>query len=192
VKVEIEQNVIHLQSHPSIALWAGNNENEAALIGNWYGTSGEFEKYKAEYIKLYVDTIRPIVESLDDNGYAVSSPSNGLKSELDGYIAKNPYDPHYGDTHYYNYMADNWDFNIYPRTRFASEYGFQSMPSLSTMRQATQNPSDFNLNSEYSRHRQHSPGGNNFIESQINKHLKLDQNDPKHFEKFVFYSQVIN
>lgn len=190
VKTEIEQTVINLKSHPSIALWAGNNENEAALIGNWYGTNSQFDKYKEEYIKLYVDTIRPIVEDLDDNDYEVSSPSNGLKSEMDGYVASNPYDPRFGDTHYYNYMADNWDLNIYPKTRFASEYGFQSMPSLATMRQATKNPEDFSVESLYSRHRQHSPGGYEAIENQMNKHMKLDKNDTKHFEKFVFYSQI--
>lgn len=32
---EINQQVRRLQFHPCIALWAGNNENEAALRGNW-------------------------------------------------------------------------------------------------------------------------------------------------------------
>lgn len=188
--MEIKQNVINLQSHPSIAVWAGNNENEAALRGNWYDTQSQFEKYKEEYIKLYVDTIKPIVENIDDKPYLVSSPTNGVRSELDGYIAANPYDPHYGDTHYYNYLADNWDANIYPLTRFASEYGVQALPSLATMRQATQKPEDFSLDSEYSKHRQHSPNGYGFMEDQMNKRLKLDKNDPKYFEKFIFYSQV--
>mgnify|MGYP002716428064 CR=1 FL=1 len=35
VKTEIRQQIRRLQHHPSIALWAGNNENEAALRGNW-------------------------------------------------------------------------------------------------------------------------------------------------------------
>lgn len=35
VEEEIRQNVRRIQSHPSIALWAGNNENEAALRSNW-------------------------------------------------------------------------------------------------------------------------------------------------------------
>lgn len=35
VRVEIKQNVRRIQSHPAIAIWAGNNENEAALRQNW-------------------------------------------------------------------------------------------------------------------------------------------------------------
>uniref|UniRef100_A0A2A4JXF5 beta-mannosidase n=1 Tax=Heliothis virescens TaxID=7102 RepID=A0A2A4JXF5_HELVI len=191
VEEEIEQNVLRLQHHPSIAVWAGNNENEVALRGNWYDTFSSFEKYKSEYIKLYVDTIKPIVEDLDPGRrYLVSSPSNGLESERENYIATNPYDPHYGDTHYYNYFADNWDMDVYPKTRFASEYGFQSLPSLKTMRTATNNDEDFHVHSKYSEHRQHSPNGYSNIEAQIMKRMKLDEHDPKYFEKFVFYSQI--
>lgn len=35
VALEISQNIRRIQSHPSILLWAGNNENEAALVQNW-------------------------------------------------------------------------------------------------------------------------------------------------------------
>ncbi|XP_064073932.1 beta-mannosidase [Vanessa tameamea] len=191
VRAEIQHNVLRLQHHPSIAVWAGNNENEVALRGNWYSTQAQFDKYKAEYIRLYVDNIKPIVESIDPTRrYLISSPSNGRKSEEDGYIAKNPYDPHFGDTHYYNYLADNWNLNIYPQTRFASEYGFQSLPSLKTMKTATNKTSDYRIDSDYFKHRQHSPNGYSFIESQINRHLKLNKDDPKYFEKFVYYSQI--
>ncbi|KAI8424942.1 hypothetical protein MSG28_006854 [Choristoneura fumiferana] len=191
VKVEIEQNVIRLQHHPSIAIWAGNNENEVALRGNWYATSSEFITYKEDYIKLYVNTIKPIVEGLDPGRrYVVSSPSNGKESEQEGYIAQNPYDPSYGDTHYYNYFLDNWNQNIYPKTRFASEYGFQSLPSLLTMSTATKNESDYNVHSQYSVHRQHCPGGYGYIDYQMTRHLQLSTNDPKHFEKYIYYSQI--
>ncbi|XP_041969439.1 beta-mannosidase [Aricia agestis] len=192
VKTEVEQNVIRLQHHPSVAIWGGNNENEVALRGNWYDTETQFDRYKREYITLYVDTIKPVVEALDPTRrYLVSSPSNGIKSEQDGYIAENPYDPHYGDTHYYNYVADNWDFSIYPNTRFASEYGFQSLPSKWTLQTASNLTSDYSVDSEFVAHRQHSPNGYSFIEAQIGRHLALDKDDANYFDKFIFYSQII-
>lgn len=33
--VEFRQFVRRVQHHPSIAVWAGNNENEVALATNW-------------------------------------------------------------------------------------------------------------------------------------------------------------
>lgn len=162
-----------------------------ALRGNWYGTEPKYYKYKRDYIKLYVDTIKPIVNSLDpERRYLISSPSNGIESEAEGYIARNPYDSRYGDTHYYNYFADGWDSNIYPKTRFASEYGFQSLPSIITLKTATNITDDLIADSEFLLHRQHSPNGYYYIREQMNKRLKLSKNDPNYFEKFVFYSQV--
>lgn len=35
VTEEVKHQVRLLQHHPSIVLWAGNNENEAALRQNW-------------------------------------------------------------------------------------------------------------------------------------------------------------
>jgi beta-mannosidase len=35
VREEVRDNVRRLQHHPSIALWAGNNENEAGLMSYW-------------------------------------------------------------------------------------------------------------------------------------------------------------
>ncbi|KAK8727944.1 hypothetical protein OTU49_009522 [Cherax quadricarinatus] len=138
VKTEVTSQVRRLQHHASILLWASNNENEAALRGNWYGTSSNFEQYKTDYVVLYVDTIRSIVEDLDSSrSFAVSSPSNGIESEEEGYIAQNPYSNLYGDVHFYDYLSDAWTGKSTPRTRFASEYGFQSWPSFKTLKEAT-------------------------------------------------------
>lgn len=35
VQTELSQNIRRIQNHPSILLWSGNNENEAALVQNW-------------------------------------------------------------------------------------------------------------------------------------------------------------
>lgn len=65
--------------------------------------------------------------------FIASSPTNGLESVKEGWLSQNPYDTHYGDTHFYDYNNDCWNWTVYPKTRFASEYGFQSWPSFSTI-----------------------------------------------------------
>lgn len=70
--------------------------------------------------------------------FIASSPTNGKETIKEHWLAKDPYDNHYGDTHYYNYVTDCWDWKSYPRSRFASEYGFQSWPSFSTVAQVKQ------------------------------------------------------
>ena len=97
VREEVKQNMKRLKHHASIVLWAGNNENEAALYGNWYGT-GNKEIYKTDYVKLYADTIKHEALLLDRNRpFVVSSPSNGLFSEERNYTNSNPYSSFYGD-----------------------------------------------------------------------------------------------
>lgn len=73
--------------------------------------------------------------------FLVSSPTNGAESEREGWVSVNPYDPLYGDTHFYSYLLDCWDWRTFPRTRFASEYGFQSWPSFSTLQPVGDEPS---------------------------------------------------
>ena len=64
VRVEVGHQFTRIQHHPSVVIWAGNNENEAALTGNWYGTNNShFSDYKRDYLSLYVDTIRSELET---------------------------------------------------------------------------------------------------------------------------------
>lgn len=63
-----------------------------------YGTQFHFDRYKRDYVKLYVNTVREVTRLLDPyRPFVVSSPSNGQKSEEEGYVANNPYDNKYGD-----------------------------------------------------------------------------------------------
>lgn len=67
-----------------------------------YGTIGNFDLYRQDYVILYVDTIREIVRKEDPSRpFVVSSPSNGKKSEEEGHIARDPYSELYGDSTIY-------------------------------------------------------------------------------------------
>ena len=81
VAEEITYQIQRLKHHPSIILWAGNNENEKALRQDWFGIRDDFQRYYDDYVKLYVTTIKPIITALDSSReYLVSSPGDGAQS----------------------------------------------------------------------------------------------------------------
>lgn len=84
-------------------------------------------------------------------------------------------------------MQNGWDINQYPRTRFCSEYGFQSWPSIYTIVTAVENGEDLHLDSDFVKHRQHLPFGNQFMKILIGKNLKIPENDYSSIQNFVNY-----
>ncbi|XP_044013469.1 beta-mannosidase [Aphidius gifuensis] len=193
VKIEVKQNLWRLKTHVSIVIWAGNNENEAALYGNWYGTK-DSKIYRDDYIKLYVDTIKLEINKYDlTRPYIVSSPTNGKYSDDNDYVKTDPYLLIYGDTHRYNYFLDGWDILTYEIPRFSSEYGFQSYPSIVTLGQASKKPNeDLVLDSKFLKHRQHLLGGDQYMKLLIAKNLNIPKtnNSKQDFESYVYLSQV--
>lgn len=70
------------------------------LLKNFrYNTAGNFSLYKADYIKLYVDTIKKEFLELTHNRslFITSSPTNGKESVEEGYVARSPGSEFYGD-----------------------------------------------------------------------------------------------
>ncbi|CAJ1074597.1 beta-mannosidase [Xyrichtys novacula] len=194
VREEVIQQVQRLKSHPSIIVWSGNNENEAALATNWFNIpSSQRLLYLKDYVTLYVYNIRAIVQEEDQSRpFLVSSPTNGAESEQEGWVAENPYDLRFGDTHFYSYTSDCWDWTAFPRTRFASEYGFQSWPSFSTL-QAVSVEEDWNVTSHFFSHRQHHEDGNQQMLQQAALHFHLpNSTDPlKSFTDTLYLTQVM-
>lgn len=90
---EVRHQVKRLASHPSIAIWSGNNENEIIIAAfyNW-------DLYRNDYIKLYVDVIQQELKQIIPNvTYITSSPTNGVESDKEGHVAANPNDSLFGD-----------------------------------------------------------------------------------------------
>lgn len=57
--------VRRLKSHPSIIIWSGNNENEAALATDWFHIPApQRPTYQKDYVTLYVSNIRAIVQKV--------------------------------------------------------------------------------------------------------------------------------
>ncbi|XP_054109092.1 beta-mannosidase isoform X2 [Callithrix jacchus] len=62
VRAEVAYQIKRLKSHPSIIIWSGNNENEAALMMNWYHINfTDRPTYIKDYVTLYVKNIRELV-----------------------------------------------------------------------------------------------------------------------------------
>lgn len=63
--------VRRLASHPSVIIWSGNNENEAALATDWFNIpASQRPTYVKDYVTLYVDNIRAIVQQVTDESHA--------------------------------------------------------------------------------------------------------------------------
>uniref|UniRef100_A0A8B9TT03 Beta-mannosidase n=1 Tax=Anas platyrhynchos TaxID=8839 RepID=A0A8B9TT03_ANAPL len=169
VRAEVSHQVRRLKSHPSIILWSGNNENEAAIASDWFSIPhADREVYVKDYVLLYVKNIREIVLAEDKSRpFVASSPTNGVDS-------------------------DCWNWTVYPKTRFASEYGFQSWPSFSTLEKVS-STEDWSYTSNFSLHRQHHENGNDQMLQQIGYHFKLPQTtDPiKKFKDTIYLTQVM-
>uniref|UniRef100_A0A182PVA2 beta-mannosidase n=1 Tax=Anopheles epiroticus TaxID=199890 RepID=A0A182PVA2_9DIPT len=191
VQEEVRQNVRRIQHHPSVAVWATNNENEVALRQNWYKTEANYSAYYTQYVELYVRTVLPTVEANDPwRTVLLSSPSNGDLSLKERYIATNPQDPRYGDVHYYNYFLDGWNAAQYRGGRFVSEYGFQSFPAFTSWPEArSYRPTEL---SKLIEHRQHSPLRNVPILDMINFNLPLpsDPSAEGYWPELIYLSQL--
>ncbi|MCJ1422575.1 hypothetical protein MMC29_000455 [Sticta canariensis] len=178
VREEAIYNVRRVNHHPSLALWAGGNELESLELSTVNKTApDEYERYLAEYEQLFLDTLLPVVYANSKSiSYIPSSTTNGYV-ELD-FSRSVPmiqrYDNKtegsiYGDTDYYNYdSAQAFNYSSYPIGRFANEFGYHSMPSLQTWRQAV-SPSDLHFNSTTIQLRNHHyPPGDRNISNFVN------------------------
>jgi beta-mannosidase len=196
VASEVAYQVRRLSHHASIILWSGNNENEGALY--WYPESlSNIMLYTVDYYELNQNTVGATVASEDaTRPFWTSSPSNGILS-TDPFVQEwgNVYNPTMGDVHFYDYTDYCYNVGIYPRTRFASEYGFQSLPSLYTWETAFTNPSDFYFNSSGVNHRQHHGNGTAELNAQILQHFRAPNANPdgsvEQFRDYIFLTQCM-
>ena len=187
VKEEVIDNVNRLQNHPSIAIWCGNNENDEGWH-NW-GWQKQFNYSKADstqiwndYKKVFHEMIPQTLDSLlpkEKNIYWSSSPSKGWgrKESLTQ-----------GDVHYWGVWWGKEPFEIYEEKvgRFVSEYGFQGMPNLETLKKVM-DKEDLNFTSEAFKNHQKHPTGY----ETINEYMERDYVVPKNFESYLYVSQLL-
>uniref|UniRef100_A0A1I7V3Q8 beta-mannosidase n=1 Tax=Caenorhabditis tropicalis TaxID=1561998 RepID=A0A1I7V3Q8_9PELO len=159
VEEEVKYQVNAISQHPAILVFSGNNENEAAIRGHWWKTFNYTENQQIKDYVLLNSRLAKITRKIAPTiPFIMSSPSNGVETEEEGGVAKNPYDERYGDIHYYNEFVNLWRDETFLTPRCASEYGIQSYPLKETMLNWIKE-SDWEYTSKTMFHRQHHPGG---------------------------------
>ena len=187
VKQEVIYQVNRLQNHPSLALWCGNNENDEGWH-NWgwqkqhnYSAADSTQIWN-DYKKVFHEVIPNTLDSLvskEKNVYWSSSPSIGWgrKESMTQ-----------GDSHYWGVWWGKEPFEIYKTKvpRFMSEYGFQGMPNIETLRKVV-SKSDLNFNSEALKNHQKHPIGY----ETIREYMERDFVVPTKFEDYIYVSQLL-
>lgn len=175
-KIEAEQNVKRIRHHASLGLLCGNNENEERVRRN----NPEYNSVKADYFKLFERILPDICLKLaPQTFYWPSSPSNGGTD--------NPAAYNIGDTHYWEVWGESAPFENYRKKfRFCSEFGFESFPSVKTIKTFC-GEEDMNPFSEIMENHQKHKGGN----AKILSYLASEYLYPSRFEDLVYASQLL-
>ncbi|MGL4269282.1 MAG: glycosyl hydrolase 2 galactose-binding domain-containing protein, partial [Plesiomonas sp.] len=181
VEHEVRYQVQRLADHPSLALWCGDNEVIGAI--GWYPESREHRiKYTVNYDRLN-RLLASVVEREDPSRrFWASSPCNG---ELD--FGDAWHDDHRGDMHFWDVWHSGKSFDAYHsvKPRFCSEFGFQSWPSLPTVKQFAEED-DWNITSPTFEQHQKNGRGNSIITEMITRYFRF----PIAFEQQLYLSQV--
>ena len=181
VCIEVTENVQRLQHHACLALWCGDNELIGALT--WFKeTRADRDRYLVNYDRLN-HSIERALKAVDPHAiWWPSSPSPGPLNFNDAW-----HDDGSGDMHFWSVWHEGRDFDHYRDVapRFCSEFGFQSYPSMTSIRQFADAP-DHNIAAPVLEAHQKNAGGNARIAETMFRYFRW----PKHFDDFVYLSQV--
>lgn len=188
IRQEAIDNVRRLRNHPSIAIWCGNNECQDAWF-NW-GWKDRHEKENQAYAdkiweqfqNQYYKVLPQVVEEYGSGiAYTPSSPF------ADYGKGSNDYE---GDRHYWDVWHGKKPITDYnkERSRFFSEYGFQSFPEFESVKIYAPEEKDWNITSEVMM--SHQRGGDH-ANQLIETYLLNEYHKPKDFKAFLYVGQIL-
>ena len=177
VLAEIKDNVLRLKHHACLCLWAGNNEIESMSMAWLYRK--DVIKYTGEF---FYKTLPEFLKTVDDvTPYWACTPSSGT------YMQKiNSCD--YGDTHLWHVWHGLRKLDYYAKndTRFCSEFGIESLPSLNAIEQFSEGMEYSGFDAPIAKLHQKCIGGN----SKITYYMLSKFWTPANFLDTVYLSQL--
>ena len=181
---EVSDNIRRFRNHASLGLWCGNNEMEMGWES--WGIPDN-KKLREDYLEMFERLIPELVKKLSPQTfYWPASPSSE-----GGFIDPNKDDR--GDAHYWDVWHGKKPFEDFENYyfRFASEYGFQSFPSLKTIQTFTTD-ADLNIYSPVMEHHQKcidnaGANGNSIIMQYMARYYQM----PKDFVTTLYASQIL-
>ncbi len=187
IRQEAIDNVVRLRNHPSLALWCGNNEIDAAWA-RWGWQKGYTEAEKAQIFKAYTDLFHHLLPEVitaytDGDDYWPSSPMSDTAVNAHELLPATSGDNHYWGVWHQKHRFEEYENNI---GRFISEYGFQSFPEFNTVKKYAL-PEDYDIESEVMAAHQRSGIGNLRIKEYMGWYYDI----PEDFEQFLYMSQVL-
>ena len=178
---ETEDNVRRIRHHASLALWCGNNEMESGWAG-WERLVGHHPRYSRDYLIIFERILKDVVRRCDGvTPWWPSSPSSG------GSFWETA-SPNHGDQHYWDVWHSGKPFTEYREEyfRFCSEYGFESFPSIKTIRSFTL-PEDRNIFSHVMESHQKNGTANSKIFTYVADYFRY----PKDLQSIAYISQLL-
>lgn len=175
---EAADNLSRLQHHPSLGLLCGNNEMELMILDGAQNT----ELVRHDYLHLYERLLpQQCRKYAPDTFYWSSSPSSGGGFDDPGNHSR-------GDVHYWTVWHGLVPMTSYRQlhVRFCSEYGFESFPSMKTIRSFCKEE-DLNCFSRIMDDHQKCKGGS----AKLLWYLSEQYLYPSAFENLVYASQLL-
>ena len=188
IRQEAVDNVKRLRNHACIALWCGNNECQDAWLG--WGWKREIERQNKEYAdkiwaqyrQQYHVTLPGVVREYAPGTFYWPSSPFAFEGEMSGTTD--------GDRHYWSVWHGKAPISDYDseKSRFFSEYGFQSFPEFESVKRYAPYPEDWDIRSEVMM--SHQRGGDH-ANGLIETYLLNEYKKPRDFRAFLYMNHVL-